>query len=271
MSGCIDPAPRLAALQRAFAEALFDPAETVPGGVVGGLTRPARRFHLYRNNVRAGLVETVRARFPAVERLVGEECFRAVARIFVEAHPPRTPALLDYGAAFIPFLAGFAPLRELPYLPDVARLEWLRSRAYHAPDAAPLDTATLAAMPADGLGAARFALHPSAQLFASDYPAVTIWEANAGDGEAGPLLADQGPEAALIVRPLLDVLVLRLGPGGYAFAAALAGRSPLADAVERAAAASPDFSLPDALGALLGAGAICKLGIGNEDQEEVSR
>jgi hypothetical protein len=223
--------------------------------------RPAKRFHIYRNNVFASLVTAIRTRFPAVERLVGEEFFRAMARLFVEAHPPRSPALFEYGADFPAFIAAFEPARDVPYLPDVARLEWLRSEAYHAADAAPIAPSALAEVPAESLGRLRLSLLPSARLFRSDWPAVSIWEANAGDSDAADLGDDPGAEDALILRPQLDVLVLRLGPGGWAFAQSLADRAPLAEAADRAAADNAEFSLPQTLGALLAAGAISGLSL----------
>ena len=79
-----EQAPRLAALQHGFADALLQGGDAVPAGVTSHTApRPVRRFQVYRNNVFASLIEVVRARFPVVERLVGEEFFRAMARVFV--------------------------------------------------------------------------------------------------------------------------------------------------------------------------------------------
>jgi hypothetical protein len=256
----IEPSNGLAALQARFAGSLFGDAEAVPAGVTSHTaSRPVKRFQVYRNNVFAGLIGVLRARFPVLERLVGEEFFRAMARVFVEMHPPRSPALLDYGEGFMPFLRGFEPVSELPYLAEVAMIEWLRQRAYHAADAEPLAPGALAAIAPDDLPALHFALHPSAQLFASDYPAVSIWEANSQDGEVGELGDDLGAEAALIVRPRLDVVVMRLAHGGYAFVEAIAADHSLVAAAKRASACEPAFDLAGALGALLGAGAISGL------------
>lgn len=261
------PPADLAALQRGFAQALFHETGTVPGGVTATAAPSlATRFHVYRNTVFASLVETVRARFPAVEKLVGEEFFRAMARVFVETHPPRSPALLHYGADFIPFLRRFEPAAELPYLPDVALLEWLRNRAYHAPDAEPLAIAALAAIAPERLPGLRLAPHPSAQLFASDYPAVSIWEANRGDGD-GRLAGDPGAEAALVVRPHLEVAILRLDPGGHAFVEALAASRTFAEAAALAMEAEPAFALHHTLAALFGAGAFADISFTPASQE----
>jgi len=53
-----------------------------------------------------------------------------------QLHPrasARAAALAEYGDGFADFLAGFAPAQSLPYLADVARLEWAINAAYHAP------------------------------------------------------------------------------------------------------------------------------------------
>ena len=93
-----------------------------------------------------GLIKTLQARFPAVEGIVGEEFFVAMARVFVAKMPPRTPILTTYGDEFADFIAAFEPARELAYLADVARLEAARTRAYHAADAAPVDPSCFGAL-----------------------------------------------------------------------------------------------------------------------------
>ena len=130
------PAP----FEASFARALLDPAQPVPGGVISDNgAMPARRFAVHRNNVVAGLVKALQTRFPVVQKIVGEEFFAAMARVFVMRKPPRTPILAMYGDEFAAFIAAFEPAGELAYLADVARLEAARTRAYHAADAMPIE------------------------------------------------------------------------------------------------------------------------------------
>jgi hypothetical protein len=251
-----ETAPRLAAMQARFATALRDNADAVPAEVTShNASSPLKRFHIYRNNVYASLIAVLRGRFPVTERLVGEDFFRAMARLFVEQHPPRSPALLEYGAAFPPFIAAFEPAGGLPYLPDVAQLEWLRSEAYHAADAHALLPDALGAVAEQDLAGLRLRVHPSARLFRSAWPAVSIWEVNQDGADFAALAEDAGPEDALILRPQLEVLVVRLGPGGFAFAQSLCQGATLGEAAERAATDAEAFSLPPVLGVLLAAGA----------------
>jgi hypothetical protein len=116
---------RLGDVQRAFADAVLDANAAVPTTLsrkAGGV--PSRRFGVYRNNVYASLIDVLAGRFAAVMRLVGEEFFRAMARAYVEGEPPRSVVLIRYGASFPTFVAGFPPAASVPYLGDIASLEW---------------------------------------------------------------------------------------------------------------------------------------------------
>lgn len=243
-------------LQRSFADAILDTDCVPPGDVTSHAAQhPVRRFNVYRNNVVSSLVDVLEAYFPVVERLVGNGFFRAMARTFVAAAPPASPILSRYGAEFPGFLETFPPVQDAPYLPDVARLEWLRQRAYHAADAAPLRGEDLAAIEASKVRDLVFRSHPSSGLLASSYPVVSIWRTNAQDDVVCAIDARAGAEFALIARPQLAVHVVPLSAGVHAFAAALFGGRPLLAAANNAFAADPSFDLQVALATLIERGA----------------
>ena len=153
MSAPVTPPP----FEPSFAAALLDPGLPVPLDVVSdNAPSLSRRFAVHRNNVVAGLVEALEARFPAVEKIVGKEFFVAMARAFIQKRPPRSLLLATYGDEFAEFIGAFEPAHELPYLADVARIEAARTRAYHAADAAPLGASELAQLDAkDAVRSAR--------------------------------------------------------------------------------------------------------------------
>ena len=240
-----------APLQQAFAGALLDAERALPDGVTAHTAAPpVRRFAVYRNNVVVSLVEALRARFPAVERIVGADFFAAMARVFATAHPPRSPLMTTYGDGFADFIAAFPPAGDLPYLADVARIEAARTRAYHAADAAPIEPARLTALAPHELERARLALHPSCETVRSAYPVVTIWAMNAGAAEPAEI-ADWRGEDALVARPCLDVTVRALPPGGAAFLAALAAGDTLPAAAAAATGADGGFDLVANLAGLI--------------------
>jgi hypothetical protein len=233
-------------VQHHFAAALLNPERVVPFS--------ARRFAVYRNNVVVGLVDALATRFPATQRIVGEEFFRAMAQVYVRAHPPRSPLMMFYGDGFPDFIEGFESAADVPYLADVARLEAARTRAYHAADAVPADAGTLQSFDGEALAALRVVRHPSAEIVRSGHPIVTIWQMNAGGRDVQPI-EDWCREDALVVRPRGEVEVRLLPAGGAAFLTALFAGLTLAEATDAARAEAHEFDLVANLAVLIAAGA----------------
>ncbi len=240
--------------QQAFAAALRDPDLPPPSGVISHTAAiPTKRFAVYRNNVMVSLVEALEARFPAARRIVGDDFFRATARMFAQAHPPRSPLMMTYGDEFPDFLAAFEPAAEIAYLADVARVEAARTHAYHAADAEPISAAELAGLDPNALAGICFELHPSLEIVSSPFPVVAIWAVNSGEIPFAPI-EDWRGEDALIVRPANDVEVRRLPPGAVAFLRSLRSGAPLGAAAASAFKDHPDFDLAINIAALVGAG-----------------
>ena len=250
----------LAALQRTFAAALLEPDGDLPPAVSAqSAAQRIKRFNVYRNNVNASLAAALAARFPVVERLVGAEYFRAMALVFIRTNPPTSPVLSQYGEAFPSFLEQFEPAAALVYLPDVARLEWARNRAYHAADAKPAAIAVLSDIAPRQLAGVTLVLHPAASFLASPYPVVSIWITNTHDATVKPIGPDAGGECALVTRPELEVLVTPVPAASSAFLAAVAHGEPLGEAAAKAHAAAPGFDLSATLVTAFGSGWITKV------------
>jgi len=249
--------PRLTELQDAFADAIVNVEHDVPEAITSHSSpKPRERFNIYRNNVYSSLIDVLSARFPVAERLVGEEFFRAMARMFIEESPPRSPMLLVYGDAFPSFLTEFEHAQDVPYLPDIARLEWARHQAYHAADCAPLTAGELATVPPDQSARLVFEPHPSLALVRSPFPIVSIWQTNTADDEVKLVSLSDGGQNALIVRPQLEVETYKISGGEAGFVAALNEGANLASAAQAALEESADFALDKTLAQLLAIGAL---------------
>lgn len=263
--------PRLAERQRDFATALLDPELPVPAGLVGPDGEPSvKRFSVYRNNVVAGLTDTLKDAFPAVQRLVGADFFRTMARLYVAIEPPNSPIMLDYGAGFPDFIGKFEPAASLPYLADVARIERAWSEAYHAAEAAPLEPAAFMEIDPEQLPKIRLSLHPSLRLIRSQFPALTIWQMNVDGGVPAPVDLAAGGEDVLIVRPLADVELRWLPRGSLEFIEELANGSSILAALEAGLTVSPRFDLSANLSDLMRAGAVAGYSFPQEKKSRIS-
>lgn len=235
------------ALQAEFARTILQPSSGIPAGIRAmAMPDHQRRFAVHRNNVVVSLVDALAETFPVTQALVGEEFFRAMARERVLADPPRSPVLTEYAHGFPGFIETFQPAAGVAYLADVARLESLRVRAWHAADAQPLaDNAynDLLAVP-ERLATARLVLHPASQWLHSRYAVHSIWLAHQGLDrlETANLkgIYAGAAEDVLIVRPALDVVVAPLPSGAVAFLDALRNGIPLLRAFNAAQAAAAD-------------------------------
>ncbi len=237
-----------------FSDAVRDPDIDMPDGIVGPDRQPSpRRFLVYRNNVASSLVDAMAANFPTIEKLVGEKFFRAMAGYFVRTQPPEVPMLFRYGDKFATFLEGFEPAATLPYLPDVARVEFAWLQAYHAADDAILDPLKLQGVDPDAMVRLVFDTHPATYLLQSDWPVVSIISRNSNDEDCSDIDLKNG-EAALITRPAFNVEMRDLPPGGAVFLAALFTGGNLGAAAEAAFAEFDGFDLPGNIGGILEAG-----------------
>ncbi len=247
--------------QATFAAALLNPEVPCPVGLTAwNGSDPARRFAVYRNNVVSSLIDALAETFPVVQELVGEAFFRAMAGVFVRQAPPPSVQLVEYGAGFPAFIEQFDPARGVPYLADVARLEFLRVRAFHAADAdsVSLKQITQALADPERLPLLQVGCHPSLGVLSSRYAVVSLWAAHQGVGdltEVNPFL----PESVLVARVGLEVHVVSLPPGGDRLVTGFAHGLPLGAAAALALAAHPEFDLTAHLALLLRYGALASL------------
>jgi hypothetical protein len=223
--------PSLLELQREFGDELLG-----AGGAAG--------MAVYRGNAFGNWRGALAGACPVVRRIVGEAFFQALARDYARARPSRSGDLNEYGDAFAQFLGSYAGTRDLPYLPDVARLEWLAHRAYFAADPARFDLSR----------PTEVRLAPACGLLESDWPVASIWEAHQEGGRPELVDLGAGPERALVHRPDWRVQVTSLRRGDFRFIERLQAGETLGAALEAAVSEDPAFVPQLALAAWVQAG-----------------
>lgn len=186
---------------------------------------------VYRNTVLHGAVEALRANYPVVEQIVGEEMFEHVAVDFATAYPPENPVLALYGVNFAGWMEDQSWSDDLPYLADVARVERLHVESLMAPDQEPLSADQASVMLRSN---AQASLHASARFDWLRTPAMSIWLAHRQpfDSQIEP---EWKAEGALFVRPSAFVMhTPRIGSAAHRMLSGVRIGEPLGDSVSAA-------------------------------------
>ncbi|WP_426322129.1 DUF692 family multinuclear iron-containing protein [Pseudoduganella sp. R-43] len=226
----------LAAQQQAFSDALFSPAAEATLQL-----RHGERFGLYRGNLASTWTRALAAAYPVIAQLVGAEFFAALAREYGRAHPSDSGDLNRFGAHFEPFLRSFEHVKDLPYLPDMACLEWQLHRIHYARHEPALQAKDINPQTVEGQS---FPWQPTAKLFESEWAVVPLWLAH--QGMPFPRKMDE-PSRALLSRPEWTAQVTLLQVPQYAALQALKEGKAFGDALDAAFALDENFDVAASL------------------------
>jgi len=226
----------LAAQQQSFSEALF-----APGAEAALQLKHAERFALYRGNLTSTWSKALAAAYPVIAQLVGEEFFTALAREYGRAHPSDSGDLNRFGAHFESFLRGFEHVQHLPYLPDMACLEWQLHRIHYVQHEPALQAHDI---DPGAVEAQSFAWQSTARLFESEWAVVPLWLAH--QGMPFPQKMDE-PSRALLSRPQWTAQVTPLQAPQYAALQELREGKTVGAALDAAFALDENFDLAASL------------------------
>lgn len=246
-------------LQQQFMATLYDPAAPGPlAAIAGHGLAPADRIRIYRRSCNETQIAALRVSYPAVVALVGDAYFDQTARGYRRVHPSRCGNLQAFGDALADYMEVLPNCRSLPYLPDVARLEWLRQLTILAPESAPIGPDVLAAAIRSAGDSLQVVLHPSLHLLDSRYPVLTIWNYALRPDDEKLTLGEDGESVALW-RDAGEVVMAELDAASFACIAAFVQRSPLGESLTMAQSVDPDFDLDACLASLVAHGLVIGL------------
>ena len=121
---------------------------TLPGGLEGLIDGDERlsavgRLDIYANAYFYRILDALREDYPATSTVLGADNFHNLVTGYLIEHPPTQPSLFYAGEVMADVLAGHPFRQRWPFLVELARLERIIIEVFHAPDADPLDAATL--------------------------------------------------------------------------------------------------------------------------------
>ena len=202
-------------------------------------------FNIYRNSITASLNRALGEIYPVCKQLVGNNFFNAMGKEYMRKTPSRSADLANYGEDFSDFIIGFEHAADLPYLPDVARLEWAWHRAFHAADETGLNITALAAVSENDKDHIIFHLPVSANLIASEYPVHHIWKVNQDDYEGDQTVnLDEGGIKLLVWRKNYDMRIDPLDIHEWNLLNAIQQQTPISELCDLDAGFEIDSLLP---------------------------
>jgi len=201
------------------------------------------RLAVYRHNVFQSLHNVLADVYPLVEKLVGEQFLADMVREYISKNLPEVACLNSYGVTFPDFIEQFTPAKTLPYLVDVARMEWALNEADHAKDDEALDVMELRNMAPDRLENLVFFFRESVRFIDSNFPLFEVREFCLQDRPEGELDIDQGGAKLMVFRPSLGVQMVKLEPDEYKFLTLLQEGKTIGNVSKTILQDNPDYNI----------------------------
>jgi hypothetical protein len=206
----------------------------------------ARGLTAYQANGHDLAERSLGVAYPVVAALVGDDSFAALARALWHRHPPERGDLAWWGDALPAFVAQDPQLANVPYLADVARVEWALHSASGAPDAT-ADPASFALLTQADPDTLTLRLAPGATVIASDWPVASLvtahLQAEPSMAVAATRLRARQAECALVWRQALRPRVAAISPAEAALLLAILRGSSLLASLNESLAVDAGFDL----------------------------
>ena len=198
----------LAQLQQAFCRLILDDAPVASGMLASAHRDPARIQNVYRNNLLGAAGGALALTYPVSQALVGDRFFQHVITRYIQKNPPTTGNLDCYGEDIPTYLSTLPDVASLPYLPDVAWLEWAWHQSSLAENAPVLMPEALQSLPPETLPELCFIPHPALRMLHSEYPVHRIWALHQDEAnQASTVDLSEGPCQLAITRPARQILI----------------------------------------------------------------
>jgi putative DNA-binding protein len=209
LSASASDRPGLASVEHGFLDDLRGPARTAEERRAAFAAPPRgtieERWAIYAGGYVVRIAEALENDYPAVRRILGAGPLAGLAARYIATCPPRSFDLGRAGDRLASYLVADPLAQHLPFLPDLARLEWAVREAFVAADAAPLHWADLAGLDPECVADARVRITPGASLVSSEWPIHDLWAArDLPDEEVSIPLAGR-PQTVLVLRHGLEV------------------------------------------------------------------
>lgn len=210
----------------------------------------AVRLGIYADAYLLRLDEALRANYPKLHLLLGDDDFLALTRTYLAGHPSQQASIRWFGAELAGFLAATPPYAATPALAELARFEWALGLAFDAANAPGLGIAALAAIADEDWPVLRMRFQPGFAHLSLQWNAAAVWRAL--DADAAPPAPVREASDWAIWRADLQPHYRSLAGDEAALLGALQSGRPFGAACESLLPWHDEDTAPARAGALLG-------------------
>jgi hypothetical protein len=249
--------PKLKTIQKNFYKNIFQKENTkIIKHINETQIKATDRLTIYRNTIIENLRNALQLTYPAIWKLLGNECANSVARVFIKDNKnlPDSAFIDDWGGGFPDFLQQFEPLQHLIYLSDVARLEWFHHRSYCVQNTNPFKAQKLKQFSEEEMLNLQFKFNSSVFFYHSQYALQPIFALI--DNPENTINLEKKDSFAIILRYKQEVQVFWVEENVFNFLMALQQGLTLENAF---IAQGAEFNLPQALQFMLNYNMIWKV------------
>lgn len=231
--------PSLAELQRAVASHILSGEGPKLGDwiCVPAGADVAARLAVYTRGYPARVTGSLREAFPAVANILGEDSFAALTARYLAHLPAELRNLNDVGAALPAYLRSDELRDDLPFLPDLAELEWAVVRCFHAKLETPFDASASSGWSMEDWARARIEFQPGLALVRSPWPLHQLRETRHRERSQIDVDLVGRPDQVLVFRRGFEVVVESIGDVEAEAIERLRAGAPLGNTTARLAGA----------------------------------
>jgi len=225
-------------------------AEAAGGGTPEHLLNPQRgiagetRLAVYAEGYVVRMREALHEVYEAIYQVLGERTFADLASAYAQRYPSHESNLSLVGRHLPEFLTSWPLTQRLPFLPDLAQLEWRVSLAFHATQEHPIDSQLMASLSLDAWERTALVFQPSVGFVSSAWPILDLWNARAQPRSAINIELVSRPQCVLIFRRDLHLHCEAIDAAQTLWLEALLAGATLGAACDRLAQAHPNEMLP---------------------------
>ena len=168
------------------------------------------RLRVYVDGYLARLHESLTEVYEAVRFIVGQRAFGELSRAYASTHPSQEYNLSLAGRRLPEFLRDYPLTKRLPFLPDLAELEWRVCLAFHAEQFPAADLTRLFGVPEEVWPFLRLSFQPATAVVMSAWPILDLWNARKQPRESIDIQLEGRAQNVLIFREGLAVRCERL-------------------------------------------------------------